>query len=153
MQASTVLLSPLSILLKIMATAWLILASLVTANVVWAQNAPGEDPVLLTRRVTVLALPTGPARASDPLDNRAVMPSWLRAKVARFEAKASSGFSPGIYSDADVSREVTSDGFKKTCIQEVGSNTTSPSSGSPKYGQGNTEQIVVLKGDLVNICK
>ena len=116
-----------------------------------AQNAPGEDPVILTKRIGLQMQLDGGAARSRPLDN-AEMPASMRAKVARFEAKANTGTAPGIFTDADVSRETTSDGFQKTCIQEVGSSTTAGSFGGRLIG-GNNQQVVVLKGDLVNICK
>lgn len=116
-----------------------------------AQNAPGEDPVILTKRIGLQMQLDGGAAKSRPLDN-SEMPASMRAKVARFEAKANSGVAPGISTEADVSRETTSDGFQKTCIQEVGSTTTTGGAGGRVIG-GNNQQVVVLKGDLVNICK
>ena len=125
-----------------------------SAAAVLAQNAPGEDPLILTKRVSNLMLPTAAARTSSPLESPAAMPAWMKAKVARYEAKANSAQHDGILTDADVTRSATSDGFKKTCVQEVGS-TTAPSNamGGGKIGFTNNQQIVVLKGDLVNICK
>ena len=116
-----------------------------------AQTAPGEDPVILTKRIGLQMQLDGGAAKSRPLDN-AEMPASMRAKVARYEAKANSGVAPGISTDADVTREITSDGFQKTCIQEVGSSTTTGGAGGRVIG-GNNQQVVVLKGDLVNICK
>ena len=116
-----------------------------------AQNAPGEDPVVLTKRIGLQMQLDGGAAKSRPLDN-GEMPASMRAKVARFEAKANTGVALGISTDADVTRETTSDGFQKTCIQEVGSTTTTGGASGRVIG-GNNQQVVVLKGDLVNICK
>lgn len=116
----------------------------------WAQNAPGEDPVVLTKRISVQMLPIGGARTSAPLTAQNGMPAWMQAKVARFEAKANSDQTEGMLTDSDVTRAANADGLKKTCIQEVGSNTVQTPG---KFGLSNTQQIVVLKGDLVNICK
>ncbi|MDB5963894.1 MAG: hypothetical protein JWQ72_394 [Polaromonas sp.] len=116
------------------------------------QIAPGEDPVILTKRVAVQGMPSANARGSSPLESQAAMPAWMKAKIVKYEAKASSAQPGGILTDADAQRSATSDGFKKTCVQEVGS-TTAPSSTPGKPGIGNNQQIVVLKGDLVNICK
>ena len=122
-----------------------------SSELVLAQIRPGEDPVTLTKRVSTMQLPDGGVVKSKPLDS-AEMPASLRAKVARFEAKSKSGETTGFSSDKDVTRETSSDGFKKTCIQDVGSNTATTSQpGRP--GQANNQQIVVLRGDLVNICK
>lgn len=122
-----------------------------SSELVLAQIRPGEDPVTLTKRVSTMQLPDGGVVKSKPLDS-AEMPASLRAKVARFEAKSKSGETTGFSSDKDVTRKSSSDGFKKTCIQDVGSNTATTSQpGRP--GQANNQQIVVLRGDLVNICK
>ena len=115
-----------------------------------AQNAPGEDPVVLTKRVSVQMLPLGGARPSSPMDLQTTMPAWMQAKVARFEAKANSDQTSGMLTDSDVARTASADGLKKTCIQEVGSNTAQTPG---NFGLPNTQQIVVLKGDLINICK
>lgn len=115
-----------------------------------AQNAPGEDPVILTKRVAVQMLPLGAKDASSPLSGQTGMPAWMQAKVARFEAKANSDQTTGMLTDSDATRTASSDGLKKTCIQEVGSNTVQTPG---KFGLNNNQQIVVLKGDLVNICR
>ena len=118
-----------------------------------AQIRPGEDPVILSKRVTNLELPDAGLVKSNPLNN-AEMPASMRAKVARYEAKSKSNDGIDFSSDKDVTRETSSDGLKKTCIQEVGSNTAATGAQQPRRaGQANTQQIVVLRGDLVNICK
>ena len=122
------------------------------AGSVWAQNAPGEDPLILTKRVTVQMAPIGSGRTSSPLESMSTMPAWMKAKVARYEAKANSDQTKGISTEEDAIRSASSDGFKKTCIQEVGTTTTANAVPSAK-GFNNNQQIVVLKGDLVNICK
>ena len=117
-----------------------------------AQNRPGEDPVVLSKRVTNLELPDGGLAKSNPL-NTAGMPASMRAKVARYEAKSKSNEGIDFSSDKDVKRETSTDGLKKTCIQEVGSNTAAGAQQPGRPSQANTQQIVVLRGDLVNICK
>ena len=119
-----------------------------------AQHAPGEDPLILNRPVNTQMMPTPGPRASSPLESSNPMSSSLKAKIVRFEAKASSANKDGILTDSDVVRSASSDGFKKTCVQEIGSNTASSNAaGVAKPGFGNNEQIVVLKGDLINICR
>ena len=125
-------------------------ASLFLGASAWAQNAPGEDPVVLTKRVAVQMLPIGGARPSSSFSSQTGMPAWMQAKVARFEAKANSDQNGSILTDSDVVRTASSDGLKKTCVQEVGSNTAQTPG---KFGLSNTQQIVVLKGDLINICR
>ena len=119
-----------------------------------AQLAPGEDPLVLNRPVKIQMMPTAAPRASSPLESPNPMSSSLKAKIVRYEAKANSANKEGLLTDSDVVRSASSDGFKKTCVQEVGSNTASsnPVTGA-KPGFGNNDQIVVLKGDLVNICR
>ena len=123
-----------------------------SSELVLAQIRPGEDPVTLTKRVSTMQLPDGGVVKSKPLDS-AEMPASLRAKVARFEAKSKSGETTGFSSDKDVKRETSSDGFKKTCIQDVGSNTAASPQQPGRPGLASNQQIVVLRGDLVNICK
>lgn len=118
----------------------------------WAQNVPGEDPVILSNRIGVQMLPFANARLSTPMNNKNSMPAWLDAKVVRYEAQSNSAITTGLITDSDVARSASSDGFKKTCIQEVGSTTTTQTN-SAKSTVGNNQQIVVLRGDLVNICK
>ena len=130
----------------------LIIASLGLSVSGWAQNVPGEDPVVLTSRVGVQMLPIANGRLSTPINNKNAMPAWLDAKVVRYEAKSNSELATGLVTDSDVVRSASSDGFKKTCIQEVGSTTTTQAN-SAKLPVVNNQQIVVLKGDLVNICK
>lgn len=119
----------------------------------WAQNAPGEDPVILTKRITVQMMPARNAITSSPLNMQTDMPAWMKAKVARYEAKSNADQTSGFLTDADVTRSATSDGFKKTCLQEVGSASAAGTAPGGKIGLGNNQQIVVLRGDLVNICK
>lgn len=124
-------------------------------------QAPGEDPVVLTKKLSVQMQPTGPAAASTGLDNGGTMPSWLRARIARYEAKAFSDDPGGVATQNDVVTTASAQGMQKTCVQEVGSNTVAAGASgngatggsSGKYGQSPAAQVVVLRGDLVNICR
>lgn len=111
--------------------------------------APGEDPIVLTNPVAHLQLPMGDSRVSVP-ENTGDLPSNVKAKIARLEAKAFSDVTTGISTDADIKSTVTASGQKKACIQDVGSNTST--NGAQRFGPGNKQQIVVLRGDMVNIC-
>ncbi len=120
-----------------------------------AQHAPGEDPVILTAKVGVNMLPTGATTKSTGMDQTTGMPAWMRARVTRYESKAYSSSSSDILTNSDVVTTATASGLKKACVQEIGSNTTSGASnnsGFAQYGPKGQPQIVVLKGDLVNIC-
>jgi hypothetical protein len=116
-----------------------------------AQNAPGTDPVRLETKVIIQGLPNGPAPRSGNIGPPAEIPPWQRAKIARYEAKAFSGNRGNILTEKDVVNTNTTDGFKTTCTQSIGSNTTAPGI-TTGAGFKPSEQIVVLRGDLVNIC-
>ena len=118
-----------------------------------AQLAPGEDPVYLKEKVVVNMLPINNTMRSTPLQNSSGVPAWMDARIARFEAKAYSLDTTGIYTDSDVKITTITDGIKKTCIQDVGSSITAAANSAGKFGAMPHDQIVVLKGDLVNICR
>ena len=115
------------------------------------QVAPGEDPVVLERKVFVQGLPTAAAARSGYMSPSSDMPAWQKAKVARYEAKAFSGDTTGILTDKDVINTATSDGFKTTCTQTIGALPTTTTTTVGANGK-TTQQVVVLRGDLVNIC-
>ncbi len=123
-----------------------------------AQRTPGEDPLPVNGPVTFIALPSGAGTKSSGLDGRTDMPGWLKAKVARFEAKAfSAGLDDGtVLTDNDVNT-TTTQGVRRTCRQDVGSTQITGAGRAPATGNNartNTnQQIVVLRGDLVNICR
>lgn len=112
-----------------------------------AQHGPGEDPVVLEKKVNIQMLPMGAAPRSGYISPSAEMPDWQRARISRYEAKAFSADPGDILTNKDVTSSVTSDGFRTTCTQTIGSTAgaTTPA-GSPR------DQVVVLRGDLVNIC-
>ena len=118
-----------------------------------AQLAPGEDPVYLNQKVVVNMLPINNAVRSIPLENSSGIPAWMDARIAKFQAKAYSLEATGIYTDSDVKTTTITDGFRKTCIQNVGSTIAAASNSNGKFGAMPQDQIVVLKGDLVNICR
>jgi hypothetical protein len=123
------------------------------SGLAWAQ-APGEDPVILTKKLTVQMQPTSAATPSSSLDGNTSMPAWLRARIARYEAKAFSEDTSGVLTQNDVVTTANAQGMQKTCVQEVGSNTVSSgAANTSRYGTTAAPQVVVLRGDLVNICK
>lgn len=120
----------------------------------WAQTAPGEDPVQLIKRLEQLSLPGPLAPKSGNLDGRLDMPAWMKARIARYEARAFSAFADeSLLTDNDVVTTASAQGLRKTCVQEVGSISSSNGNALNRYGPGNQQQVVVLRGDLVNICK
>lgn len=125
-----------------------------------ALAAPGEDPMNLSGPVEHLSLPGPPAPKSGNLEGSMDMPAWMKARIARYEAKSFSASADDgtLLTDNNVVNTANAQGLRKTCVQEVGSSSssggTSASGGSfNRYGPNNQQQIVVLRGDLVNICK
>lgn len=117
-----------------------------------ALAAPGEDTIHLKNPVEHLQLPINNNSKPQGLDNDSDgIPPGLKAKIARYEAKTFNDQADGIYTDGDVKRMVGAEANRKTCIQDVGSNTAA--TGTTKYGPNGQQQIVVLRGDLVNICR
>lgn len=118
-----------------------------------AQNAPGEDPINLTKVSKTDLRPTAPQQVSGSLDPLFGMQGWLRARVSRYEARAySDNAGDTIVTENDAVTTASAQGLKKVCVQEVGSSSSSAASFG-KYGPKGAAQIVVLKGDLVNICR
>ncbi len=115
-----------------------------------AQNVPGEDPVRLDKRINIQMLPIGSAPRSSYINYSTDMPAWQKAKISRYEAKAFSGNTAGILTEKDVVNTATSDGFKTTCTQSIGSAAAPTTTAGP--GSQPVQQIVVLRGDVVNIC-
>lgn len=116
-----------------------------------AAQAPGEDPVVLNRRVGVQMQPTPQPPKSGDINNTTDMPAWMRAKVARYQARSLT-MQDEILTDVDAVTTSAAQGLRKTCVQEIGSNTQANNTPGMKYGPQQKEQIVVLRGDLVNIC-
>lgn len=112
-----------------------------------AVSAPGEDPVTISGRVTYLQLPTAPAARSSSLEYRRDIPDDIAAKVSRYTAKAFSPNIGGIQTEKDVVQSVQTNGTQTTCYQSIGS-----VSAAGKPNIQNNEQIVVLRGDVINIC-
>jgi hypothetical protein len=132
-----------------MTTALLVAGGALLANALPAlAQVPGEDPLILQRKQTVQMLPLGSAPKSIAPSLNTDMPAWQRAKVARYEAKAFNLDTGAVQTGEDVINTAKSDGFKTTCTQSIAS-TAVPKGSTLKSG---TEQIVVLRGDLVNIC-
>lgn len=132
--------------------------ALVLAGCGWIGNtvmaAPGEDPLVLSGPVQFLSAPGARFQASGHMDASLQLPAWMKAKMTRYTAKAFSATANdgSIYTDADVINTTQTTGFNTTCVQEVGSNSGDAALGT-RYGPNQRDQVVVLRGDLVNICK
>lgn len=107
--------------------------------------APGEDPVTLNGRVSYLQIPTArPAKSSDILHKNDI-PDNAKAKIARYIANSYTPEKESVYTEKDVVSTVQTSGTKTTCVQTLAP--TSPNGKSP------SEQVVVIRGDLVNLCR
>jgi hypothetical protein len=128
----------------------LFVALLLTASA--GAQVPGEDPVVLKNVAPTQMRPMGSQPQSGSLDGDPNMPAWVRARITRYEAKAFSANPGSILTDSNVVTTSSAQGMQKVCSQEIGSTTTAAASPGMKYGPQPTSQIVVLRGDLVNIC-
>lgn len=128
------------------------LVTVFSVTCIQAQTAPGEDPVQLTEKVThnMLPLNTVVQPAGKAFQE---IPAWMDAKLARFTAKAFSIDTTGIVTDESVTTSVVSDGIRKVCTQDIGSNVASLSAASNARLGIAAPQAVVLRGDLINICR
>lgn len=115
-----------------------------------AQGVPGEDPVRLQSKIVIQMLPVSNAPRSGYVDLAPGIPAWQKARIARYEAKAFSGNTGDILTEKDVINTTHTNGFNTTCTQSIGSAPTSAT--GAQAGFKPAQQIVVLRGDLVNIC-
>lgn len=118
--------------------------------------APGEDTIQLNGPVQYRLMPTAPQAHSGGMDGPRDIPAWMRARMTRYIAKAYSATADdgSIYTDNDVTTTVQEVGLRKTCVQEVGAN-SAPAGDTlgSRYGPQTQDQVVVLRGDLVNVCR
>ena len=112
--------------------------------------APGEDPLVLNARVEHLNMPWAAAKPSKGLDTVVEVPVAVQAKVARYLAKSMSANTEGIQTDADVITTTATQGLRRSCTQEIASNTATGRNGTINT---TAPQIVVLRGDLINACR
>ena len=114
--------------------------------------APGEDPVVLSKPVDYLRLPTAKQQTSSGLDTVTDIPINVKAKIARYEAMSMTN-APGISTEANVVTTTTtsSTGMQRTCTQDLASNTNA--SAFNRYGPQTKDQVGVLKGDLINVYR
>ena len=163
--------------LVVLMNAMVALAALGLSPAAHGQNAPGSDPIIISAPIGFQGLPFPEPKPSDPLDRTNAIPSWLKAKIIRLEAKAYAALEGGdgvIQTGQDVVTMQTGNALQKNCTTNVASNTAIPAAGgtvtSPsgaavgpnpaasgpagKYGAGTAlNQIAVLRGSLVTICK
>lgn len=114
-----------------------------------ALAAPGEDPVTISGRVTYLQLPTAPVARSGNLEYRKDLPDDVAAKVSRYTAKAYTPNLGDIKTEKDVVQSVQTNGTQTICTQSIGSVSAASGQGVKSTDK---DQVVVLRGDLINIC-
>ncbi len=114
----------------------------------FAQGAPGEDPVQISGKVSYLQMPTAPRTASGSIVYRTGMPDDAKAKIAQYVAKSYSADTGNVKTNKDVVSSVQTNSMGgTTCVQTLQPTTTA---GRGAMGQ---DQVVVIRGDLVNICR
>ena len=125
-----------------------LIAVMLAAAPICALAAPGEDPVQINARVSYLQLPTAPRSASTAIQHSNGMPDDAKAKIAHYVAKAYSADTSGIKTEKDVVSSVRTNSMGGvTCVQSV-----QPTAASSQRGGASDSQVVVVRGDLVNIC-
>ncbi len=113
-----------------------------------AQYVQGEDNIVLTTSVNLNSLPmNSPSQTPKAIENSET-PAWLDAKMARLQAKAFSAEPKGILTEENMVTSITTQGLRKTCTQ----NLAIPESGA-RNGFSNEPMALVLRGDLINICR
>lgn len=125
-----------------------LIAVMLASATTCALAAPGEDPVQILGKVNYLQIPTAPRSVSGSIVYKTGMPDYAKAKIAHYVAKSFSADTSGISTEKDVVSSVQTNGMGGvTCVQTV--QPTAPAAGAA-MGQ---DQVVVIRGDLVNICR
>lgn len=124
------------------------ITSMLCSTLGHAQSAPGEDPVHIKGKVSYLQMPTAPRSVSNSIVYRTGMPDDAKAKIAHYVAKAYSANTDNVKTNKDVVSSVQTNSMGgTTCVQTV---QPTAQGSSRTMGQ---DQVVVIRGDLVNICR
>ncbi|EWS64830.1 hypothetical protein Y695_01925 [Hydrogenophaga sp. T4] len=138
------------------AVKWLL--AITMTNLLYAQiahSAPGEDTIQLNGPVKYVAMPGAPRQQSAGMDGPTDIPAWMRARINRYVAKAFSATARWIHlhrqrcGDDGPDRRLAKNLRSGSRIQhrsrwrQLGS----------RYGPQAQDQVVVLRGDLVNVCR
>ena len=122
--------------------------ALLASSFGYAQGAPGEDPVHIGSRVSYLQMPTAPRSVSSGIVYRTGMPDDAKAKIAHYVARSYSADTGNVKTNKDVVSSVQTNSMGgTTCVQTV---QPTAQGSSRTMGQ---DQVVVIRGDLVNICR
>ena len=112
-----------------------------------ALAGPREDPVSITGKVQYLQVPTAPRTVSGSISFNRGVPDDMQAKIARYTAQAYSPNTGGILTENNVVQSVHTNGTQTTCTQSI-----VPTGASNGVG-GTGDQVVVLRGDVINVCR
>ncbi len=115
-------------------------------------QAPGQDTIVLNSAPSSSGAGATPERPGKGLDERQEMPIGLKAKIARYTA-LSMGKGEDSASSQTIVQRAESAGFTKTCVQDIASNTAPTGLGTGRYGPRAQDQVVVLRGDFINVCR
>lgn len=133
--------------------------SLTTLCLVWAcllviqasayAQPPGQDTVVLTTAPNMSGGGGSPERPGRGLDEKQDIPIGLKAKIARFTA-----LSVGQGEETQATQTNTgSAGFNRTCVQDIGGAAAPTGISSGRYGPRAQDQVTVLRGDFINVCR
>lgn len=115
-------------------------------------QAPGQDTIVLNSGPVISGSGGNAERPGKGLDGRSDMPIGLKAKIARYTALSMLKGEESADSQTVVQR-AESAGFTKTCVQDIASNTAPAGLGTGRYGPRSQDQVVVLRGDFINVCR
>lgn len=124
----------------------MVLGMLLACIAPFAMAAPGEDPVVLSAKVSYLQLPGAATPTSADILHGSGMPDDARAKMAKYVAKAYSSDVGTVQTEKDVVSVTRTNAGRTTCVQSVGAV-------APPTGTTAQDQVVVIRGDLINLCR
>ena len=130
------------------ATALLLTLLGLSATASWAQGAPGEDTITIHRGPSYQLGPYIARPMSKDANLRDTVSAGERAQTALYTAKAYSSNPGDVLTDKDVVNAVHTDGLKTTCTQ----NLNIPTAKTPAGSLVSQPQVVVLRGDVINVC-
>ena len=129
-----------------------VVISLLLAQSAAIAQAPGQDAIIFATAPVVSPGSGIPERRGKGLDAKQDMSISLKAKIARYTALS---VSKGEDSKAAqiAEQRTESAGFNKTCVQDIASNPATGGLSTGRYGPRSQDQVVVLRGDFINVCR
>ncbi len=130
----------------------LLLTSLISFISLAHAQPPGQDTIELKSAPNTMGGSGLPDLPGKGLEERQDMPIGLKAKIARYTALSMSRGEESQASESIIER-AESAGFNKTCVQDIGSNVVPSGLSSGRYGPRGQDQVTVLRGDFINVCR